>query len=826
MQPDTDTAGSSVVRALLITDLVDSTRLIERLGDRRAARVLAQEEEAARTLAQRYDGQEIDRSDGFLFIFNHAWQAVGFALDYHRALAELSQSLPIRLCGRVGIHVGETYLVANAAEHVARGAKQMEVTGLAKPIAGRLMSAANPGQTLLSGTAHDLARRPCTEQLPPEPVLRWIGHGAYLLKGVEQPVEVFAVAHDEKTAAREPLENDKVHSLRRRQRRRLLLTSTAAVGAAALPVGWWMWRNDSLQRWASQWLVVADWTLSEGDAGLANVLATAFRIALQQSRFAYVMDTGAVLAALQRMRGGPPVDREKALEIARRESAAAAIVPGLTSFDGGFLLSAEVIDAASLRIVAAAQEQIADLSGLTLALDRLATAIRRSVGEPDVDIKRDTQPLAKVTTSNLEALKLYSEADLLMRARETDQAIGLLEQAIVLDPDFASAYAKLGTLHAIRRTESATAERFWRQAADKSSRLSRREQMYVEGCLSWIEDPVVMRARWTAMASAFPDDAPAVNNAAFVEWTQFGDMVAAERVLRGGLNIPHPWSYLIWHHLGCVELGQGRVDDSLTSFAESLRRAEHPAHFGQVRAHLAGDDAAAAQTLLDRFPSEGASGWQLDRAEAEMLLLAYRGALVPALKIADSLRDRALTERFRTAERVGLRARMLLCDALGDDEGTRAAASALKQAVAPELHSAHGGVLDLPPLELLMQGIVAARRGWEIEVDPGALLTGRWQRFPVLQAAADLLRGWTALRRDAPEEALRFCLQGRDQAPLFAFFELEVAAQTALAQTSNARSRARQARARLWQGLAENHSFFATHLGNLLTWQRLARFVD
>jgi class 3 adenylate cyclase len=88
--PGPASSDGSVVRALLLTDLVGSTRLIERLGDRRAARVLAQEEEAARRLAQRYHGQEIDRADGFLFIFEHAWQAVGFALDYHRALEELS----------------------------------------------------------------------------------------------------------------------------------------------------------------------------------------------------------------------------------------------------------------------------------------------------------------------------------------------------------------------------------------------------------------------------------------------------------------------------------------------------------------------------------------------------------------------------------------------------------------------------------------------------------------------------------------------------------------------------------------------------------------
>jgi putative peptide modification system cyclase len=813
---------ASVVRALLLTDLVDSTRLIERLGDRRAARVLGQEEEAARRLSHRYAGQEIDRADGFLFVFEHAWQAVGFALDYHRALEALSAELPLVLQGRVGIHVGETYLVANAAEHVARGAKPVEVSGLAKPIAARLMSAAHGGQTLVSGTVFDLAARPCAEHLGSERSLHWIGHGAWMLKGVDQPVRIHAVGEDERLARREPLENDKVRSLRRQSRRRALLATAATLTAAALPTGYWLWKRDAMRQWQSEWLVLADWDLSGGDASLGNVLATALRVALQQSRFAFVMDPGAVQAALQRMLKQPPVRRAEALEIARRESAVAAIVPSFAAFGGGILLSAEVVEAEFGRTVGAAQEQLADLTQLTSALDRLAAAIRGIFGEPDIDVQRNTLPLAKVTTANYEALRLYSESDLMMRQRKDDEAIALLERAIVLDPEFASAYAKLGTLHAIRRTEASTGERYWRQAADLGSRLSKREQMYVDGCLSWIEDPVAMRARWSAMASTFPDDAPAVNNAAFVEWTQFGDLVAAERGFRRGLDIPHPWSYIIWHHTAYAQMGQGQLDAALETFAESLKRAEHPAHYGLLRALLLKGRLDEAQSLIDRFRGSGAVNWQADHADAEILMLAWRGELAPALRIADAMRERALSQRFRTAERNGLRSRMLLCDALGDEAGARSAATALRQVLAPDLHAVSGGALDLPPFEMLSLAAFLARKGWSEEaIDPAEIMVGRWRRFPALQAAEHLVRGWTALRAGQADEALRLALQGRDQAPLYAFFELEVAAYGALAQHDARRDRLRQARERLAQGLAEDYNHFATHLPNLLSWQRL-----
>ena len=75
--------------ALLFTDLVDSTAVVERLGDARAAGVLAEHDRAARTLLARHGGREIDHSDGFFLLFDDAVRAASFALAYHDALAAL-----------------------------------------------------------------------------------------------------------------------------------------------------------------------------------------------------------------------------------------------------------------------------------------------------------------------------------------------------------------------------------------------------------------------------------------------------------------------------------------------------------------------------------------------------------------------------------------------------------------------------------------------------------------------------------------------------------------------------------------------------------------
>ncbi len=76
-------------RALLLTDVVDSTRVAQQIGDAASAALWAAHDRAARDLLPRWHGREIDRTDGLLLLFERADDALGYALDYHAALARL-----------------------------------------------------------------------------------------------------------------------------------------------------------------------------------------------------------------------------------------------------------------------------------------------------------------------------------------------------------------------------------------------------------------------------------------------------------------------------------------------------------------------------------------------------------------------------------------------------------------------------------------------------------------------------------------------------------------------------------------------------------------
>ncbi len=184
-------------KALLLTDVVDSTKLSERIGDAAMAGLWAAHDRAARDLLPAWRGREIDKTDGMLLLFDTAADAAGYALAYHCALG----ALPTPLAARAGMHVGPVILRENSADDVARGAKPLEVDGLAKPVAARVMSLARGGQTLATTEA---------VQALQGAALALHSHGHWVMKGVAEPIELFEIAH-EGARFEAPPDSDKVY---------------------------------------------------------------------------------------------------------------------------------------------------------------------------------------------------------------------------------------------------------------------------------------------------------------------------------------------------------------------------------------------------------------------------------------------------------------------------------------------------------------------------------------------------------------------------------------------------------------------------------------
>jgi len=472
-----------LLRTLVAVDLVESTALTDQLGDRSIADIMHLLDRHARDLLERHGGIEIDKTDGFLLMFERPIPAVAFALDYQRLLHDMSLSEFLPLKARIGIHVGDVVLWRNAANDIARGAKPMEVEGLVKPVAARLAGLALPGQILLSGVARALALRAQDElkvDFPPE----WRMHGRYIFKGVGEPVPVFEVGEVGIAPLRSPAYSSKAFREVPWFRRPALLAIEAAVVLAAILVPAWIFlRSPPVIAFGERdWVVVGALRNLTDEHRFDAALDTAFRLGLEQSRYVNVLSDLKVRDSLSLMQRDPDktsIDRVVGSEVALRNGARALILPTVTEVGRNVRVTAEVIDPKTQTTVYSESADGVGVDSVLPSVDVINERLREHLGEALASVSKDSQPLDKVATKSIDALRAFGLGRSAYSEGKYTESITLFRQAIAIDSGFAIARAFLArSLLIVDRREEALKE--LDIAAQNHDRLSPREALYVD----------------------------------------------------------------------------------------------------------------------------------------------------------------------------------------------------------------------------------------------------------------------------------------------------------------------------------------------------------
>ena len=132
-------AQDRILATVLFTDIVGSTDIAARLGDRRWLDLRAAHDDLVRMHLDRYRGRDVATTgDGFLATFDGPARAVRCASE----IASAVRSLGIEI--RAGLHSGEVEI------------QDGEIAGIAVHIAARVMALAGNSQVLVSGTVKDL----------------------------------------------------------------------------------------------------------------------------------------------------------------------------------------------------------------------------------------------------------------------------------------------------------------------------------------------------------------------------------------------------------------------------------------------------------------------------------------------------------------------------------------------------------------------------------------------------------------------------------------------------------------------------------------------
>jgi class 3 adenylate cyclase len=160
-------------RAFMFTDIVDSTRLAEAMGDEAWDNVTRSHDRLLRAAAAEHRGEEVKATgDGFFFAFTDADDAIGAAIAMQRRLAAQREAQAFAPAVRIGIHQAQANRVG------------LDYAGIGVNQASRVGAAAVGGEILVSASSLAGLRTAVDES----------ARRVVELKGLSEPVEVVAVS--------------------------------------------------------------------------------------------------------------------------------------------------------------------------------------------------------------------------------------------------------------------------------------------------------------------------------------------------------------------------------------------------------------------------------------------------------------------------------------------------------------------------------------------------------------------------------------------------------------------------------------------------------
>lgn len=228
-------------------------------------------------------------------------------------------------------------------------------------------------------------------------------------------------------------------------------------------------------------IVVGDFTNSTGDPIFDDTLKQGLTLTLRQSPFLNVLPQSKISKTLRLMTRDPSSTLTPAVanEVCQRAGAKAYIAGAIGSLGSEYVVGLKALNCHTGDTLAQAQVTAVRKEQVLSALGEAATRLRSELGESLTSVERFGVPLTEATTASLEALQEYSQGLRIWYSKGETDAIPHLKRAIELDPEFASAYASLGTVYS-NLEERAQAAQNMTRAYELRKHVSEREGFYIQ----------------------------------------------------------------------------------------------------------------------------------------------------------------------------------------------------------------------------------------------------------------------------------------------------------------------------------------------------------
>jgi serine/threonine protein kinase/Flp pilus assembly protein TadD len=391
-------------------------------------------------------------------------------------------------------------------------------------------------------------------------------------------------------------------------------------------------------------IVLADFTNTTSDQVFDGALRQGLASQLEQSPFLNLLSDEKIAQTLALMAQSRDtrLTTDLARQVCQRTASAATIEGSVSSLGSQYVLGLKAINChngdqlASEQVTAAGKEQVLK------ALGDASTKIREKLGESLSTLQKFDAPPESVTTASLEALQAYSIGlqNMIVKG-DYIAAVPFFQRAAQLDPNFAMAYARMGTCYFNVGDPTRASENI-RKSYDLRERGSDRERFYIT---SHYQDFVTgnldaARTSYELWARTYPrDDVPPANLSVLYQNT--GEHEKALQWARESLKVsPDAVAY---SNLMFSYVLLNRIDEAKATAQEAVSRNAIGPYYYVAQYSIAGyqQDFAGMESAGEHIA--GFSGYE-DQALA---IQADTAAFFGKLAVSRSLWQRSVETALR-----------------------------------------------------------------------------------------------------------------------------------------------------------------------------------
>ena len=396
-------------------------------------------------------------------------------------------------------------------------------------------------------------------------------------------------------------------------------------------------------------ILVTDFVNTTADPVFDGALKKALAVDLEQSPYLNVFPEQKVRQTLQFM-GRTPDERitgDVGREICQRVGIKAMLNGSIANMGSQYVITLDAVNAGTGESLAREEVQATNKESVLNSLHAAGSSLRKKLGESLVSVQKYDKPLSEATTSSLEALKAFSLGDMKHQSFDELAALPLYQRAVELDPNFAMAYARLGTVYN-NLGQSELSETNRQKAFELRDRASEHEKLYIMS--HFYVDSGQLDKGITALElykQTYPRDSTPYNNIAAV-YIQMGQFENALENARRAVQLD-PDSASGYSNAGFAYAGLNRLDEAKATFNEAL---QHKAGAALAHSSLAmiawlQGDQAAMERELDLMRNDP----QSDFTETGMrsAMAAYGGQIKAGRNFGQKQREAAGRLGFKEA---------------------------------------------------------------------------------------------------------------------------------------------------------------------------------